>query len=99
MLHHRRSRPVDAILGLSVQGTRKFRQGTGSAARLDTIRVAGKTGTAQTSQPGKNHGWFIGFCPADKPALAIAILAEFGGSGGGFAAGTAGVICKSLAAS
>ena len=32
--------------------------------------MAGKTGTAQNSH-GKDHGWFIGFAPADKPELII----------------------------
>ena len=72
-------------------------QGTGSAARSEKVRVAGKTGTAQTHIPGKTHAWFIGFCPADKPAIAMAILAEFGGTGGGFPAMTAKLICETLA--
>lgn len=71
-------------------------QGTGSAARVEALRVAGKTGTAQTSQPDRNHAWFIGFCPAEKPSLAMGILAEFGGSGGLFPAGTAKIVCETL---
>lgn len=71
-------------------------QGTGSAAHSDKLRIAGKTGTAQTHVPGKTHAWFIGFCPADKPALAMAVLAEYGGSGGGFPAVTGKIICETL---
>lgn len=71
-------------------------QGTGSAARSEKMRVMGKTGTAQTHVPGKTHAWFIGFCPAEQPALAMAVLAEYGGSGGGFPAGTAKIICETL---
>lgn len=33
-----------------------------------------------------NHGWIIGFAPADKPQIAFAIMVEYGGSGGATAA-------------
>ena len=29
-----------------------------------------------------NHSWFIGFAPADKPKIALAVMLEYGGSGG-----------------
>jgi peptidoglycan glycosyltransferase len=49
--------------------------GTGTAARLPGIDVAGKTGTAQT---GRNtaHAWFIAFAPAQAPKIAIAVIVE-----------------------
>lgn len=59
--------------------------GTGSAARLSGISVAGKTGTAENSF-GAPHAWFIGFAPADNPQIAIAVIVENGGSGGQIAA-------------
>lgn len=59
--------------------------GTGSAARLSDIPVAGKTGTAENPH-GASHAWFIGFAPADNPQIAIAVIVENGGSGGGIAA-------------
>jgi peptidoglycan glycosyltransferase len=51
------------------------RAGTGTAARLPGIDVAGKTGTAQT---GRNtaHAWFIAFAPAAAPKIAIAVIVE-----------------------
>ncbi|MBI4353604.1 MAG: penicillin-binding protein 2 [Candidatus Omnitrophica bacterium] len=69
-------------------------QGTGFSAHSDRVRIAGKTGTAQTHLPGHTHGWFVGFCPADAPQLAMAIVAEYGGSGGGLPASIAKGICE-----
>ena len=60
-------------------------EGTGSSAALPGIKVAGKTGTAENPH-GPSHAWFIGFAPADKPKVAIAVIVENGGSGGAVAA-------------
>ena len=62
--------------------------GTGTAARIDGVRVAGKTGTAEVDVDGKrrNHAWFITFAPIDSPQVAIAVVSEFGGVGGQVAA-------------
>jgi peptidoglycan glycosyltransferase len=49
--------------------------GTGTAAKLPSVQVAGKTGTAQTGQ-NTIHAWFIAFAPADKPRVAVAVLVE-----------------------
>jgi penicillin-binding protein 2 len=51
-------------------------RGTAAASRFRDLAVAGKTGTAQNSH-GKDHGWFIGFAPADKPELIIGAIMEF----------------------
>jgi penicillin-binding protein 2 len=51
-------------------------RGTAAASRYKDLAVAGKTGTAQNSH-GKDHGWFIGFAPADKPELIIGAIMEF----------------------
>jgi membrane peptidoglycan carboxypeptidase len=51
-------------------------QGTAAASRHKDLLVAGKTGTAQNSH-GKDHGWFIGFAPADHPQLVIGGIMEF----------------------
>jgi penicillin-binding protein 2 len=51
-------------------------RGTAAASRRLDLQVAGKTGTAQNPH-GKDHGWFIGFAPADKPRLVVGGLMEF----------------------
>ena len=64
--------------------------GTGKKAAVKGIKVAGKTGTAEnelsTKQKNKEHSWFIGYAPADDPAIAIAVLLEYEGQSGGTAA-------------
>ena len=51
-------------------------RGTASANRRADLAVAGKTGTAQNPH-GEDHGWFIGFAPADKPELVVGGIMEF----------------------
>ena len=52
--------------------------GTGGAAELKNIKVAGKTGTAQWGPKKKERtaAWFAGFAPADAPKYAFAALYE-----------------------
>ncbi|WP_062290486.1 peptidoglycan D,D-transpeptidase FtsI family protein [Demequina phytophila] len=57
--------------------------GTGTAAQISGIDVAGKTGTAETGTGDKPHTWFVGFAPADNPVVAVAVLVENGGSAEG----------------
>jgi peptidoglycan glycosyltransferase len=54
-------------------------RGTGTAAQLPGVTVAGKTGTAQTTPGAAPHAWFVAFAPADAPQYAIAVLVEHGG--------------------
>jgi peptidoglycan glycosyltransferase len=54
-------------------------RGTGTAAQVPGITVAGKTGTAQVAV-GDPHAWFIGFAPAENPVYAVAVIVEHGGS-------------------
>jgi peptidoglycan glycosyltransferase len=54
--------------------------GTGRGIAVDDLAIAGKTGTAENPH-GKSHSWFIGFAPAERPALAVAVLVEQGGYG------------------
>jgi peptidoglycan glycosyltransferase len=66
--------------------------GTGTAARISGITVAGKTGTAQhgtASQHLAPHAWFVSFAPAQHPTVAVAVLVEDGGSLGSDATGGA----------
>jgi penicillin-binding protein A len=59
--------------------------GTGTAAQLPGVTVAGKTGTAENPH-GTTHAWFIAFAPADHPVVALAVIVENGGVGGQVAA-------------
>jgi peptidoglycan glycosyltransferase len=49
--------------------------GTGTAAQIPGVTVAGKTGTAQTGL-GTSHTWFIAFAPAEAPRVAVAVMLE-----------------------
>lgn len=63
--------------------------GTGTAARINGVEVAGKTGTAETGQDTSPHAWFVSFAPADDPVVALAVIVENGGSVGDEATGGA----------
>ncbi len=64
-------------------------QGTGTAAQIDGVAVAGKTGTAQTTEGENPHAWFIAFAPANAPKYAVAVIIEHGGDFGSEATGGA----------
>ena len=51
-------------------------EGTGTAAALDGIDVAGKTGTAEVDNATSNQAWFIGFAPVTNPKMAVAVTIE-----------------------
>lgn len=51
--------------------------GTAAGSRIEGLTLAGKTGTAQNTG-GEDHGWFVGFAPADRPKIVVAVLLEFG---------------------
>ena len=61
-------------------------QGTGTRAQIPNVRVAGKTGTAESAN-GPPHAWFIGFAPVDRPTIAIAVVVASGGNVGESATG------------
>jgi peptidoglycan glycosyltransferase len=67
--------------------------GTGGAAQISGISVAGKTGTAETGTSGVNTTWFICFAPADHPQVAVAVTLE---NQHGFGGTTAAPIAKLL---
>lgn len=73
-------------------------EGTGTAAQIPGVRVAGKTGTAET-QIGTaiNNVWFIAFAPASHPRVALAVtLQDVPGQGAVFAAPVARQVIESL---
>jgi len=54
--------------------------GTGYSAKVESVRVAGKTGTAQNPH-GNDHALFICFAPVENPRIAVAVLVENAGHG------------------
>jgi penicillin-binding protein 2 len=98
--------PPDS-LQLVVQGMEKVvREGTGQRAALDSIRVAGKTGTAQILNTRtaermhdyedrfREHAWFACFAPVERPRIVVSVIVEHGGHGGASAAPIAAAIMK-----
>jgi penicillin-binding protein A len=75
-----------AALNQMMQGV--VESGTGTAAQIPGIKVAGKTGTAETGAANVYTAWFIFFAPADNPQVAGAIAVEhqLNGFGGAIAA-------------
>jgi peptidoglycan glycosyltransferase len=72
-------------------------EGTGTAARLQGISVAGKTGTAEIPGTSENQVWFIGYAPADNPRMAVAVTIErTQGEGGTVAAPVAKQVLQTL---
>jgi penicillin-binding protein A len=61
--------------------------GTGTAAQIPGVSVAGKTGTAQHAKGAAPHAWFTSFAPADDPKVAVAVVVEDGGNVGNEAFG------------
>jgi penicillin-binding protein A len=67
--------------------SRVVEEGSGTAAALSGIKVAGKTGTAEVQGGASNQAWFIAFAPVDRPRMAIAVTVErTSGQGGTVAA-------------
>ncbi len=60
-------------------------RGTGQAANMPDVEVAGKTGTAQNPH-GEDHAWFMCYAPAEAPEIAMAVIVENAGHGGSVAA-------------
>ncbi len=77
----------DAVIEAMV---RTVDTGTGRAAQVPGVRVAGKTGSAEFRKGGKTHAWFVAFAPAENPRVAICVMAEEAGGGGAIAAPIAG---------
>ena len=55
---------------------RVVQSGTGTAAQISGVPVAGKTGTAETGIAGTNTTSFVAFAPADAPKVAVAVFLE-----------------------
>jgi penicillin-binding protein A len=70
------------------------KEGTGTAAALEGVDVAGKTGTAEVNLQGLNDPWFIGF--TDRFAVAVVFERVQGGTGGTISAPVASAVLESL---
>ncbi|MDQ2621744.1 MAG: penicillin-binding transpeptidase domain-containing protein [Actinomycetota bacterium] len=77
-------------------------EGTGTAAALSGVDVAGKTGTAEVPDQTRcaglpNQAWFVGFAPADDPQIAVAATVECtDGQGGTVAAPIAAGVMQAV---
>ncbi|MCC6451755.1 MAG: hypothetical protein IT171_02635, partial [Acidobacteria bacterium] len=66
--------------------------GTAGSIRIPGFDIAGKTGTAQVAEVGKDtgknkdHSWFVSFAPAYKPEMSVIALIENSGFGAANAA-------------
>ncbi len=54
-------------------------------ARIPGVHVGGKTGTAEVGGGQTPHSWFVGYAPAERPGVAVAVILENKGSGTTFA--------------
>jgi penicillin-binding protein 2 len=70
--------------------------GTGGKARLKSVQVAGKTGTAQAKRHGKPDtiAWFTCFAPFDEPRYVVTVMVQGGEHGGSVAAPIAAKILE-----
>jgi peptidoglycan glycosyltransferase len=86
------AREINSMMQLVVTG------GTGTAAQISGIPVAGKTGTAETGVGNIYTAWFIAFAPADHPQVAVAVVVENqpGGFGGKVSAPIAKDVMEAL---
>jgi penicillin-binding protein A len=67
--------------------------GTGTAAQIPGVAVAGKTGTAETGVSHRNTTWFVSFAPVDSPKVVVAVVLENQTGTGGL---TAAPIARSV---
>ena len=88
-----------AAINQMMQGV--VQSGTGTAAQIQGVKVAGKTGTAETSEQNVYTAWFIFFAPADNPTVAGAVAVEhqLNGFGGAIAAPIAKQLMQAILAS
>lgn len=95
--------PPRAIEGIDPSALEVLRQGlhravadengtAHAAVFCELVEIAGKTGTAESSQGRPPHAWFVGYVPAERPRFAFSVVIEHGGGG----ATAAGAVAKRL---
>ncbi|MGM0647703.1 MAG: penicillin-binding protein 2 [Bacteroidota bacterium] len=77
----------------AMQGVVDEPGGTARLARIDSIAVCGKTGTAENPH-GEDHSVFIAFAPRENPKIAISVYVENSGFGGTWAAPIASLMIE-----
>ncbi|HYP23057.1 MAG TPA: penicillin-binding protein 2 [Actinomycetota bacterium] len=93
----RRVMRAETAAALTPMMVQVVESGTGTAAQISGIEVAGKTGTAETGRSDENDTSFIAFAPADDPDVAIAVfLQNQDGTGGSTAAPIAKTVLETL---
>lgn len=85
----------DALGGLREALVAVVARGTAAGARVENLRIAGKTGTAQNPH-GPDHGWFIGFAPAEDPQVVVGAIVEFAEHGSAVAPLVTQIITRHL---
>jgi penicillin-binding protein 2 len=88
---------LDQLAGLRQAMINVVERGTARRARMSRLRIAGKTGTSQNPH-GPDHGWFIGFAPAERPEIVVGAVIEFARHGDAIAPIVTRVIAHYLGA-
>jgi penicillin-binding protein 2 len=96
--------PVDplALTAEQLDGLRRaminvVEAGTARASRVQALTIAGKTATSQNPH-GPDHGWFIGFAPAESPQIVVGAVIEFAEHGSSVAPLVTRIIARYLGA-
>jgi penicillin-binding protein A len=99
--------PVEVARQLERMMIQVVRDGTGTAASLAPVRVAGKTGTAELEDTTDDEGapseadpgadtdaWFTAYAPARRPKIVVAVMFVRAGAGGETAAPAAKIVLE-----